>query len=84
MGERVRYEWSNYDTTARINVKSVQHGEVIHWMVVPNEEATGPYGEGRPITYHNPCAVVKADDGSFKVLRVEHLHHADIKEGSSA
>lgn len=73
MGERVTFQWSHWDETEMKRVPNTEAGEVIHWLVVPDEEATGPYGEGRPVTYYNPSAIVKADDGGFKVVRVEQL-----------
>jgi hypothetical protein len=76
--DRVTYPWSRKVDDKY--VPTIAKGSVVTWLVVPDEEATGPYNEGPRITYYNTCAVVKGDDGTFQLVRIHELGHADIIE----
>lgn len=57
-------------------------GVIEAWLIVPDTQQTGAYGEGQPITYYNPSAIVKTDEGTYVVARVEDIWWNNEKEGN--
>lgn len=71
-GQRV--SWVTIEATATASRASVPHaGTVVAWLVVPDEEGSGPYNEGPRITYYTPSAIVAVDDGTFATVDITDL-----------
>jgi hypothetical protein len=70
---KVTFDWSQRNPETNQYEPVAMHGEVVTWLVVPEEESTGPYGEGPRITNYYPSAIVAMDDNRLVTLRVDQL-----------
>jgi hypothetical protein len=54
----------------------VRYGIVVSWQVIPDEQPTGPYGEGPLQTSYVLYAVVRCTDGVYRTPVVSSLRYA--------
>lgn len=78
--ERVSFHWSAYNADTKTHEPVQLFGVVVHWLIVPEQDRQ--YG-GEGFTTYTPSAIVRGDDGEYRVVQLYQLRYAG-EEGTSA